>query len=88
MANIQMVWPRIQAHAGDTVRQIRGGSFRYTIVDDHVVLDRTNQRVPRSQFAEALQIVPLPNTVPLQHLRAQSYIYAILMDPRVRRSDW
>ena len=37
---------------------------------------------------EAAALVPLANTVPVQHLRAPSYIYAILMDPRIRQSDW
>jgi hypothetical protein len=35
-----------------------------------------------------LRYVPLPNTVPVQHLRGPSYIYAILMDSRIRRTDW
>jgi hypothetical protein len=33
-------------------------------------------------------LVPLENTVPVQHLRGPSYIYAILMDPRIRQDDW
>ena len=37
---------------------------------------------------EALKFVPLNNTVPLQNLQAPSYLFAILMDKRIRKSDW
>jgi hypothetical protein len=50
--------------------------------------DRTKQNIAKAHFAEALAYVPLRNTVPVQHLRGPSYIYAILMDERIRRHDW
>jgi hypothetical protein len=31
---------------------------------------------------------PLPNTVPVQNLQGPSYLYAILMDSRIRDGDW
>ena len=82
------VWTRIEAHAGETFTQIRGGQFTYAIEGDSLDLDRTNQKVPRSHIEQALALVPLPNTVPVQHLRAPSYIYAILMDERIRGGEW
>jgi hypothetical protein len=82
------VWGRICAHAGESFRQIRGGEFTYRVVGEHVRPDRTNQQIPRSAFEEALGLVPLQTTVPLQHLRGPSYIYAILMDQRIRQDDW
>lgn len=36
----------------------------------------------------ALTLVTLANTVPVQHLRDPSYLYAILMDERIRGQDW
>jgi hypothetical protein len=32
--------------------------------------------------------VPLSSTVEMNHLQGPSYIYAILMDSRIRRDDW
>jgi hypothetical protein len=44
--------------------------------------------ISRTAIEKALQLVPLPNTRTVQHLSAPSYIYAILMDPRIRGNDW
>lgn len=51
-------------------------------------LDRSNQMLPYTQLEQAYQLVPLKGPGQVQHLRAPSYIFAILMDPRIRQSDW
>jgi hypothetical protein len=88
MPKIDDVWERIVAHGGETFHQIRGGEFTYAVKGQHLRLSRTNQNVPRSHVEEALALVPLDNTVAVQHLRAPSYIFAILMDERIRGRDW
>lgn len=88
MASMDTVWARIKASQGEAFHQIRGGDFRYKVSGTSVIPDRTNQNIPRSHFAEALDLVPLSNTVAVQHLRGPSYIYAILMDRRIRQKDW
>lgn len=89
MIGIDEVWSRIEAHAGENFYQIRGREFTYIISGGHVIPDRTRQQIPKSHFEKALEYVPLENTIPLQkNLRGPSYIYAILMDNRIRRSDW
>ena len=87
-ASFATVWGRIQGSAGGKFVQKRGATFTYQVRGGHVVPDRTQQQIPRSHFEEAHQLVPLLNTVPVQHLRGPSYIYAILMDFRIRLSDW
>jgi hypothetical protein len=69
---IDVVWPRIQAQIGTQFTQIRGGIFRYTEQSGCIRPDRTNYQIPRSDFEEALALVPLKNTVPVQHLRGPS----------------
>lgn len=88
--DIETVWSRIEVHAGEEFRQIRGGAFRYQVCRCRscLVPDRVNFNLPRSDFEKALELVPFGNTVPLQHLRGPSYLYAILMDPRIRQVDW
>ncbi len=88
MPNIEEVWTRIVAHKGEIFQQIRGQEFRYTINQSVLNPSTTKQNIPKSEFAKALAFVPLKNTVPLQELRGPSYIYAILMDTRVRNKDW
>ncbi len=86
--NTDEVWRRIEAHAGETFHQIRGGEFTYTATSSYISPDRTSQHIPKAHFERALAMVPLSDTVPLQNLRGPSYIYAVLMDPRIRRGDW
>lgn len=82
------LWHRIKRHAGATFTQIRGGKFTYQVAGGGLALDRTYQVLGRRQVEEAFSLVPLETTVPLQHLRDPSYLYAILMDHRIREGDW
>jgi hypothetical protein len=88
MATFDTIWARIELNSGERFVQIRGGEFIYEVVAGHIVPNRTNQQIPKSHFEEAFSLVPLDNTVPIQHLRGPSYIYAILMDQRIRKDDW
>ncbi len=84
----ELVWKRIEAHSSEVFTQIRGGEFAYQAYDGYIELDRTNQNIAQTDFEKAYHLLPLSNTVPVQHLRGPSYIYAILMDSRIRLSDW
>ena len=86
--NINIVWRRIEDFEGEEFQQIRGARFTYTIAGNVLIPSRTNRQIPRSQFEKALNLMPARNTVPLHHLQGPSYLYAILMDPRVRLGDW
>lgn len=88
MLTFDEVWRRIEANAGEPFQQIRGGEFRYEVRSGAVWPDRTNRALPRAHFEKALEHVPLSSTVPLQRLQGPSYLYAILMDGRIRQSDW
>lgn len=88
MPTIDDVWTRISARAGEVFHQKRGAAFTYNVYGGCVRPDRTNRQIPRSDVGAALQLVPTPTTVPLQHLQGPSYIWAILHDPRIRQDDW
>jgi hypothetical protein len=45
------------------------------------------QQIPRSQFAKALDLMPLSGPGQIQHLRGPSFIFAILTDPRIAQSE-
>lgn len=87
-AGIAPVWDRIEKNAGAEFHLIKGATFRYAVVAGHVLPDRTNQQIPKAHFEKALALVPLGNTAELQDLRGSSFIYAILMDVRIRQTDW
>jgi len=80
---IEDVWNRIVACAGQSFRQIRGKEFTYTACGNYIALDTTNQNLTRSEVAKALPYLPLTSTAAIQHLRAPSYVYALLTDPRI-----
>jgi hypothetical protein len=90
MANydVNIIWQRIISYQGQTFNQIRGKAFTYQADGNRIRLSSTNQNIEKSSVDEALSYVPLVNTVPIQHLRAPSYLYAILMDNRIRNGDW
>jgi hypothetical protein len=89
MTNFNEIWSRIEAHAGETFYQMKGGEFTYKVEGGHVYVSRTDQRIPKSHFEGALALVPLRNTVPLQEkFRGPSFIFGILMDERIKQSDW
>lgn len=85
---IDTVWGRIKDYEGQTFKQIRGGEFTYKVKGNVLLLSRTNRSVSKGTVEDALQFVPLENTVPLQRLQAPSYLFAILMDQRIRKNDW
>ncbi len=88
MVDFDTIWARIKAYEGETFHQIRGREFTYTVTGSAIVPDRTNRNIPRVHLQEAAQMLPLEGTISVQHLQGPSYIYAVLMDRRIRRNDW
>jgi hypothetical protein len=85
---IEQVWNRILKNEGEVFKQIRGKEFTFAITGHSISLNSTNRIVSKRTIEQALNYVPLENTVPLQHLQAPSYLFAILMDNRIRKNDW
>lgn len=87
MTDIDLVWARITAHQGEVFRLVRGKEFTYRVLGNVLRPETTNRSLPKSDFARALEMVPLTGPGEIQHLQDPSYIYAVLMDSRIRRSD-
>lgn len=85
---IDQIWERIMKHEGEEFQKIRGGKFTYRIQNNYVYLNSTNRAIPKSDIEKALKLVPLKNTVAVKNLQGPSYVYAILMDSRIRLEDW
>lgn len=89
LPSFDTVWHRIQKAEGETFHQIRGQAFTYALDGDYLSPSTLQgEAIARSQFEQAYELVPLKNTVPVQHLWGPSYLYAILMDHRIRKGDW
>lgn len=83
MNGFEDIWMSIERHAGETFTQRRGGEFRYRVATGCVLPDRTNRMLPRSHFEQAFVRMPVEGPGALQDLQGPSYIYAILIDPRI-----
>ena len=88
MIDIEIIWARIKHHEGEIFRQIRGGEFTYTIIGNSLKPNKTNITIPKSDVKKALEFIPLSDTTKIQDLQGPSYIYAILMDKRIRKDNW
>ena len=82
--NIETIWEKICENEGQSFYQLRGKEFTYAVNGNSIKLSTTNYNIAKSTIEKALEFVPLENTVPIQHLSAPSYLYAILMDNRIR----
>jgi hypothetical protein len=85
---INLIWERIVLHQGMMFHKIRGEPFTYNVQGNVIALNSTNQNIPKSEINRALYRMPLDSTQAVQDLRAPSYIYAILMDNRIRGNEW
>jgi len=88
MPTFDEVWNRIEMHAGDDFQQKKGRIFTYQARQGYIVPNTTNRNLPRSQFRTAYEMVPLAGPGQINHLQGPAYIFAILMDPRIRQEDW
>lgn len=86
----EAMWARIRAHAGQSGFLTRDGVDRaYDLDGDAVVVRHVRSaRIPRGRFEKALERVPFRNLGDVEAPWGRSYIYAILMDSRIRARDW
>lgn len=86
--DLTTVWNRIRQHEGEGFQLIRGDVFTYEMFDNYLRPVGRVRHLSRTNFGKALDRVPLDNTRSISDLQGPSYVYAILMDPRIRRGDW
>ncbi|MHB1341351.1 MAG: hypothetical protein ACYC77_07135 [Coriobacteriia bacterium] len=86
---IQTVWNRISSRQGERFETVTGRPFTYTVSGRTLVTDRTDFVLSTSDFAKALDLVPISGPGEISSLvRGSSYIWAILHDERIRQGTW
>ncbi|MFC8501300.1 hypothetical protein ACFUC1_03000 [Pedococcus sp. NPDC057267] len=92
MHNIDVVWPRIAQHAGETFYTATGLHFTYRVPGQYLRVTRDgreiNRSLSRTNFAKALKAMPADRPSGISQRQGSAYTWAILMDPRVRLDDW
>jgi hypothetical protein len=86
------VWARIERHAGESFETKTGLLFTYEVPGNYLRVVRGGARVNRSlsrtNFAKAVDLMPADGPGVLKDRQGSSYTWAILMDPRIRQTDW
>ncbi len=88
VVSIDTVWERIRRHAGERFETVTGLPFTYSVPGNYLLVDRTIRNLSRSNFEKALDHVPCDGPGGLVGRQGASYTWAILMDDRIRASDW
>ena len=82
------VWSRVVEHEAERFTAYRGGGFTYRVSGRCLLMDRANWVIRWVDLEAALGLVPLRSPAPIQHMVAPAYIYGVLMDDRIRGTDW
>ena len=92
MNDIEVVWRRGERNAGQTFKTITGLEFTFQVPGRFLRVTRDGREINRSlsqtNFAEALTSMPVERPSDLKDRQGSAYTWAILMDPRIRQSDW
>jgi hypothetical protein len=91
-ATAESVWQQIRSHQGEKFRTATRLPFTYTVERAGIWFfregRRINRKLTRNQVEQAIARCPLASTTEIKDLIDYPYLFALLMDPRIRRGDW
>jgi hypothetical protein len=92
VTEFEHVWDRIRRHSGAQFLTATGLPFTYRVPGDYLRVSRDgveiNRSLSKSNFLEAVQQMPAERPSQIKDRQGSAYTWAILMDPRIRRSEW
>jgi len=92
VADINDVWLRIERHAGAEFETSTGLKFTYSVPGRFLRVTRNGQEINRSlsrtNFEKALEAMPADRPSDLRDRQGSAYTWGILMDHRIRLTDW
>ena len=86
--DIKTIWERIERYEGETFHTKTGIPFEYESYGHESIkpIPHNGSKIfpiSKETIEQALYLIPLKNTTPLQKFKAPSYIFAILTDKRI-----
>jgi len=88
----ERVWRRVQQRQGEEFRTATRLPLTFQVEGNGIWFyrggKRINRKLSRSQFAEAVRRCPLKSTTEIKDLIDYPYLFAILMDQRIRDREW
>jgi len=86
------VWRRIVSHQGEQFQTVTGLPFTFEVEGAGIWFfrdgKRVNRKLTRTQFQVALSRCPLARTTEISDLMDYPYVFAVLMDRRIRGQEW
>jgi hypothetical protein len=86
------VWRRVADHQGEQFHTVRGLPFTFEVEGAGIWFSRegklVNRKLTRTQFEVALSRCPLTRTTEIKDLMDYPYVFAVLMDERIRGEAW
>jgi hypothetical protein len=88
----EAVWRRMAIHQGEQFQTVRGLPFTFEMEGAGIWFfrdgKRVNRKLTRNQFEMALSRCPLKTTTEIKDLMDYPYVFAVLMDARIREQAW
>lgn len=87
--DINTIWSRLRAHAGEEFETKAGKPFTYEIDGNIFRPSRTQRNIHAGNFEKALKLLPISGPGEIRHLvQGPAYVWAVLHDRRIRKNDW
>lgn len=84
--------PRIKRHEGEEFRTKEGLIFTYQVDGRSLCISRDgryiNRRLNLGGLRKAIERCPLARVTDVKDVINPSYVFGLLMDPRIRATDW
>ena len=88
----ESVWHRIESHQGEEFKTARRLPFTYAVEGAGIWFFRNGRRIERklsrTQVDKAIARCPLRSTTEIKDLMDYPYLFALLMDARIRGEAW
>ena len=88
----EAVWRRIEQHQGEQFYTVRGLPVTFKVEGNGIWFFRDGRRIERkatrTQVESAIARCPLKSTTEIKDLMDFAYLFAILMDRRIRGNAW
>ena len=88
----EAVWRRIESRQGEEFHTARGLPFTYEVEGSGIWFfrdgRRINRKLTRTQVEVGISRCPLTSTTEIKDLMDYPYLFALLMDPRIRSEAW
>jgi hypothetical protein len=88
----ESVWRRIESHQGEEFKTVTGLPFTYAVEGAGIWFfrhgRRINRKLTRTQVEVAIARCPLTSTTEIKDLMDFAYLFALLMDARIRGEAW